>query len=144
MKAIFILVIIAITAVSGFAQKIDSLTLDSLSPAVRAEVEAHLASAKKAQRRGNWFLIGAASLQVISLTVALTADDGAVSELAFYNLLLASTFAFVCIPFYHHAKMEREKARLLIYNNKQVFIAPGVSLPNSGSQGIRIVIPIGR
>ena len=147
MKTIIFFLLIAAIPLRSLEQKIDSATLASLTPATRFEVLAHIASAKKATDAANGFLIFGAAIQVASVVAATQAEFSENQDAAIlisFFFITGTSLVFTSLPFYHHARLERAKIRLLINNDQHANYTPAKAIPYSSSIALSMVICIGK
>lgn len=130
------------------AQKIDSAALSKLTPETRQQVNEHLQSSKKAKNLAFGLLAGGVILETIGIVIAVNDannDTGGNAE------GVAALFGFTgaaailgSIPFFIKGHRQKEMARILVYGDKPVSIAPRITLPFTSSTGIRLVVPFGK
>jgi hypothetical protein len=148
MKAIFIMLISCFFAGKCMAQKIDSAALSKLSPDIQQQVNGHLEKSRKAKTLAYSLLAGGVVFETIGIIIAVNDannDTGGNAE------GVAALFGFTgaaailgSIPFFIKGHRQKEMARILVYGDKPVSIAPAKVLPNTSSFGLRLSIPIGK
>jgi hypothetical protein len=148
MKAIFILMLSCFLASVCRSQKIDSAALSKLSPDLQKQVNDHLQNSKKAKAIAFSLLAGGVVFETVGIIIAVNDannDSGGNAE------GVAALFGFTgaaailgSIPFFIKSHRQKEMARILVYGDKPVSMAPGMFLPNSNSYGLRLVVPLGK
>ena len=148
MKAFLFVMITFVFGGKCIGQKIDSATLSKLTPAIQQEVNDHLQKSKKAKTIAFSLLAGGVVLESIGIVIAVkdaNNDTGGNAE------GVAALFGFTgaaailgSIPFFIKGHRQKEMARILVYGDNPVSMAPGLVLPNSNSFGLKLVFPLGK
>jgi hypothetical protein len=148
MKTILIFMISCFIAGKLMSQKIDSAALSKLSPDIQQQVNEHLQKSKKAKTIAYSLLAGGVVFETIGIAIAVNDannDNGGNQE------AVAALFGFTgaaailgSIPFFIKGHRQKEMARILVFGDKPVSMAPGFVLPQSSSYGFRLVVPLGK
>jgi hypothetical protein len=152
MKYILLLLIFHFVAIVSMGQKLDSASMVHLSPSEKQEVNQYLVKAKNSKTAGLALLIGGGVLSGVALVIAAsninydwTQPEDENSGVAETVVALVGIGAMLgSIPCFINVHKQREKARAIVYREKNVSLSPQMVLPNSSSYGIRLVIPFGR
>ncbi|CAN5412562.1 hypothetical protein BH10BAC3_BH10BAC3_27320 [soil metagenome] len=153
MKALMVIVITVLFSFQSSAQKLDPASIAKLSPEKRDEVNGYLHKAKNAKTTALVLCIGGGTLAIAGMAVVLSElgndvwfdgqdpTSSAAGPILFYT---GAAAALASIPFFVNIHKQRNNARAVLYQDKGVSIAPKVTLPNTRSFGLRIIVPIGK
>jgi hypothetical protein len=162
MKYLILCLMVLFAPVFGKAQKIDSAAIARLDPALREEVNNYLAQAKKAKSTAMVLCISGGSVALIGgiiYTVAAVRypESGPLVEpsgnpenyktaenVGVLLFVAGAATALTSIPFFIKVHKKREAVRAIVFADKGVSLAPGLTVPGSQFAGIRLVMEIGR
>ena len=153
MKSLIVIIIASIVTLQVSAQKIDSASVAKLSPEKRDEVNGYLHKAKSAKTTALVLCIAGGSLAIAGAAIAISEIEKDVwfdgeepqttntGDILFFT---GAAAALASIPFFINIHKQREKARFVLYQDKGISLAPGVTMPNTRSYGLSIAIPLGK
>ena len=152
MKNILLLLIFHFVAFASMGQMLDSSSMAHLTTADKELVNQYLVKAKKSKTAGLALLIGGGVLSGVAVIIAANNINYDWTEPEDENVAVTETILAAVgigamlgsIPCFINVHKQREKARAIVYREKNVSLSPHLMIPNSSSYGIRFVIPIGK